>query len=152
MDRRKFIAAGLAGTAAGCAHGKSPWRFLSVAEARTLQAACAQIVPEDRDAGAVRADVVAFIDRQLSGFYKPLRKIYRQGIAAIGYDFASLPFAAQLAKLREIEKNPETKPFFDLLVAHTMQGFYGDPRHGGNRERVSWKMLGVAAPPVRGRA
>ncbi|HUO30710.1 MAG TPA: gluconate 2-dehydrogenase subunit 3 family protein [Bryobacteraceae bacterium] len=152
MDRRKFIAAGLAGTAAGCAHGKSPWRFLSVAEARTLQAACAQIVPEDRDAGAVRADVVAFIDRQLSGFYKPLRKTYRQGIAAIGYDFASLPFAAQLAKLREIEKNPETKPFFDLLVAHTMQGFYGDPRHGGNRERVSWKMLGVAAPPVRGRA
>ena len=22
-----------------------------------------------------------------------------------------------------------------------MQGFYGDPRHGGNREGVSWKML-----------
>jgi gluconate 2-dehydrogenase gamma chain len=39
-----------------------------------------------------------------------------------------------------------------MLVAHAMQGFYGDPRHGGNRERVSWKMLGVASPPVRGRA
>ena len=121
-------------------------------EARTLQAACAHIVPEDRDPGAVRADVVAFIDRQLHGFYKPLRKTYRQGIAAIGHDFAGLPPAAQLARLREIEKNPETKPFFDLLVAHTMQGFYGDPRHGGNRDRASWKMLGVASPPVRGRA
>jgi gluconate 2-dehydrogenase gamma chain len=32
-----------------------------------------------------------------------------------------------------------------------MQGFYGDPRHGGNRDRVSWKMLGVPYPPVRGR-
>ncbi|HVN05375.1 MAG TPA: gluconate 2-dehydrogenase subunit 3 family protein [Bryobacteraceae bacterium] len=152
MDRRKFIAAGLAGTAAGCARPKSAWRCLSLAEARTLEAVCAHIVPEDRDAGAARADVVAFIDRQLAGFYKPLRKTYRQGIAAIGYDFAGLPPAAQLARLREIEENSGTKPFFDLLVAHTMQGFYGDPRHGGNRERVSWKMLGVASPPVRGRA
>jgi gluconate 2-dehydrogenase gamma chain len=50
-----------------------------------------------------------------------------------------------------MERNPNTKPFFDMLVAHTMQGFYGDPRHGGNRERASWKMLGVASPPVRGR-
>jgi gluconate 2-dehydrogenase gamma chain len=32
-----------------------------------------------------------------------------------------------------------------------MQGFYGDPRHGGNREGVSWKMLGLPYPPIRGR-
>jgi len=31
----------------------------------------------------VQAGVVVFIDRQLAGFYKPLRKAYRQGIAAI---------------------------------------------------------------------
>ena len=62
------------------------------------------------------------------------------------------PPETQLAVLRRMEQNAGTKPFFDLLVAHTMQGFYGDPRHGGNRERVSWKMLGVASPPVRGRA
>jgi len=30
-------------------------------------------------------------------------------------------------------------------------GFYGDPRHGGNKDRVSWRMLGVADPPIRGR-
>jgi hypothetical protein len=38
-----------------------------------------------------------------------------------------------------------------MLREHAMMGFYGDPRHGGNRERVSWKMLGVADPPIRGR-
>jgi gluconate 2-dehydrogenase gamma chain len=43
------------------------------------------------------------------------------------------------------------KSFFDLVVSHTMQGFYGDPRHGGNRERVSWRMLRLPYPPVRGR-
>lgn len=160
VDRRNFIVAGLAGTAAGCARSKSPWRFFSLDEARTVEAVCAHIIPEDRDLGAVRAGVVVFIDRQLTRFYKPLQKTYRQGIAAInresvaaaGRGFASLPAAAQLDILRRIERNPDLKPFFDLLVAHTMQGFYGDPRHGGNRERASWKMLGVASPPVRGRA
>ena len=51
--------------------------------------------------------------------------------------------------LREVEQ--KAKAFFDLVLAHTMQGFYGDPRHGGNREAVSWKMLALPFPPVRGR-
>jgi len=38
------------------------------------------------------------------------------------------------------------------VVSHTMQGYYGDPRHGGNRDAVSWTMLGVPASPIRGRA
>lgn len=160
MDRRKFIVAGLAGTAAGCARSKSPWRFFSLQQARTVEAICAQIIPDDQDPGAVRAGVVVFIDRQLTRFYKPLQKVYTQGIAAIdqesvraaGHAFAELPADRQLAVLHRIEQNPDIKPFFDLLVAHAMQGFYGDPRHGGNRERVSWKMLGVASPPLRGRA
>ena len=41
--------------------------------------------------------------------------------------------------------------FFQRLRDYSMMGFYGDPRHGGNRNRVSWKMLGVPDPPVRGR-
>lgn len=160
MHRRSFLVAGLAGSAISCARSKSPWRFFSVQEARTVEAVCAHIIPQDQDPGAVEAGVVVFIDRQLSGFYKPLRKTYRQGVAAIGQEsvraaghaFADLPHASQLDLLRRIERNPDIKPFFNLLVAHAMQGFYGDPRHGGNQERVSWKMLGVASPPLRGRA
>jgi len=160
MDRRNFIAAGLAGAALGCGRPRSPWRFLTMEEARTVDAICGQIVPEDQDAGAEEAGVVVYIDRQLTRFYKPLQRTYRQGIAAIdresvrlaGHPFADLPMGAQLDVLHGIERNPELKPFFDLLVAHTMQGFYGDPRHGGNRERVGYKMLGVASPPLRGRA
>ena len=64
--------------------------------------------------------------------------------------FSELNFAEQTEVLREVEK--KAKPFFDLVVAHTMQGFYGDPRHGGNRDAASWKMLGLPFPPVRGRA
>jgi gluconate 2-dehydrogenase gamma chain len=152
MDRRRFIVASVAGTAVSCAPSRSPWRFFTLAEARTLEAICAHIIPADHDPGAVEAGVVVFMDRQLAGFYKPLQKAYRQGLAAIGPNFAGLPAASQLEALHRLERNPETEPFFDMLVAHSMQGFYGDPRHGGNRERASWRMLGVASPPVRGRA
>ena len=150
---------GLAAPIVACGRRGSPWRFFSVEEARTVEAVCAQIIPEDQDPGAVRAGVVHFMDTQLTRFYKPLQKTYRRGIGQIdqasidfaGKLFADLPAAQQLVVLHRIESDPKLKPFFDLLVAHTMQGFYGDPRHGGNRDRVSWKMVGLPYPPLRGR-
>jgi gluconate 2-dehydrogenase gamma chain len=39
-----------------------------------------------------------------------------------------------------------------MLRNHTLEGYYGSPRHGGNRNAVSWRMLGLTEPPVRGRA
>lgn len=159
MRRRTFIAAGIAGSTVACNIRKSSWRYFSVDEAKTVEAICAQIIPEDQDAGAATAGVVHFLDKQLSGFYKPLQKTYREGIAEIdqksidfaGKKFADLPGDSQITVLERIEKDLELRPFFNLLIEHSMQGFYGDPRHGGNRDRVSWKMLGVPYPPVRGR-
>ena len=152
MNRRTFLAAGAAGTAASCARPGSSWRFLTVSQAATLEAVCAQIIPEDDAPGARTAGVVNFIDRQLCGFYKPYRKAYREGLAALDRDgFTRLDPPAQAALLRRIEKDPARAPFFALLVAHTMQGFYGSPRHGGNAGAVSWKMLGLPQPPLRGR-
>jgi gluconate 2-dehydrogenase gamma chain len=49
-----------------------------------------------------------------------------------------------------IEK--QNRKFFDLVRSHTFEGYYGAPRHGGNRNAVSWRMLGMAEPPVNGRA
>ena len=159
MRRRTFLAAGIAGTTAACRSSHNSWRFFRPEEARTAEAICAQIIPEDQDAGATTAGVVHFLDKQLSGFYKPLQKTYRAGLAAIdrrsieltGNKFAELAAGSPLDLLKRIEKDPDLKPFFSLLIEHSMQGFYGDPRHGGNRDRVSWKMLGVPYPPVRGR-
>ena len=159
MRRRTFLAAGLAAPVAGCGRRKSFWRFFTIEEAATLEALCAQIIPEDQDPGAVKAGVVHFMDTQLTRFYKPLQKTYRRGIARIdresmdvaGQKFVDLPHASQFALLQRIDNNSKLKPFFDLLIAHTMQGFYGDPRHGGNRDRVSWKMVGLPYPPLRGR-
>ena len=74
--------------------------------------------------------------------------------------FADLGSEQQMIVLRQLEegkapgaiwKQASSSEFFGYVVDHTMQGFYGDPRHGGNREGVSWKMLGLPYPPIRGR-
>jgi gluconate 2-dehydrogenase gamma chain len=172
LSRRKFIqitAIGAAtGPMAGCLSAISPWRFLRADEARTLDAICDRIIPADQDPGAVWAGVVIFIDRQLMGTYRRFRKTYRSGLAGTnatsvelyGKAFAEIQSQQQDAVLQSMEKGQargdgwkqvSSKAFFDLVVSHTMQGFYGDPRHGGNRDRVSWKMLRLPYPPVRGR-
>jgi gluconate 2-dehydrogenase gamma chain len=173
LSRRKFLqtataAAAAVGTGVGCGGSKSPWRFLSVDQARTLAAICDQIIPADQDPGAAWAGVVNYIDRQLCGPLEHLRDIYRDGIDAVqrtsqslyGVDFVALSAERQTELLGRMEQGSvprdawtklSSHEFFALLLDHTMQGFYGDPRHGGNRDAASWKMLGVPYPPIRGR-
>ena len=40
--------------------------------------------------------------------------------------------------------------FFHLILAHTMQGYYGSPIHGGNKDYMSFNMLGLDYPLVVG--
>ena len=157
--------AATAGPLASCLANGNPWRCLGKDEARTLAAICERIIPADQDPGAAWAGVVTFIDRQLTGPYRHMRKTYQSGLAGanttsramFGKAFVGLTAPQQDAVLQSLEKGEapgdaaSAKAFFELVVTHTMQGFYGDPRHGGNRERMSWKMLRLPYPPVRGR-
>ena len=173
LRRRKFLQAGATAAASAsaisCGTAKNPWRALTLEQARTLEAVCEQIVPADRDPGARQAGVVHFIDLQLNGFHHSYREAYRIGLAGLDETarkldvaaFADLPWEKQTAVLQALErgelrgeawKRVAPRQFFEMVVAHTMQGFYGSPRHGGNREAVSWRMLGVPNPPLRGRA
>jgi len=113
------------------------------------------VIPGDQDPGAAQAGVVHYIDRQLTGKFREHRKIYRASLAAVdhlaGGNFAEAPVERQNAILHQMERDPAIRPFFDLVIAHSMQGFYGNPRHGGNRDFASWRMLHIPAAPVRGR-
>ncbi len=171
VDRRGFLKTGAvaaAATAAACGKPTSRWRALSEDEAKTLAAACDQIVPQDQDAGAAQAGVVDFIDRQLATRQKKDLPDWQKGIRALeatarrrhGGPFAELSPEARLSVLRALEAGSvemadwsEADPtdFFNTLRWYTMMGFYGDPRHGGNKDRVAWTMLGVPDPPIRGR-
>jgi gluconate 2-dehydrogenase gamma chain len=42
----------------------------------------------------------------------------------------------------------EAKPFFEALLQSAMEGFFADPMYGGNRNKVSWRMLGYPGLPA----
>jgi gluconate 2-dehydrogenase gamma chain len=162
--RRQFLQLAAAAAVAApavtvsCGGSRTPYRYLTAQQARTLGALCDRIIPADADPGAGAAGVLSFIDRQLGGPYRRYRRTYREGLIAIdelaqarfSRPFAQLPASQAGQVLAALERGPAAA-FFRLAVEHTMQGFYGDPRHGGNAEAASWKMLGVPAVPIRGR-
>jgi gluconate 2-dehydrogenase gamma chain len=146
---------------------KVPLRFFTAAEARVIVAACDQIFPSDSHGpGAKEAGVVIYIDRQLAGPYgadkyrytkgpfvesvpehgyqakENPRETYRQGIAQLGAGFDALPGEEQIQKLQSMEKTH----FFQLLRAHTIEGMFSDPMHGGNAGLIGWQLIGYPGP------
>jgi gluconate 2-dehydrogenase gamma chain len=172
LGRRAFVKA--TGTAVGgmilvpgCTSSAGRWRFFTDAEATLVEAIAEQIIPADQDAGARDAHVVDYIDRQLASVFQEHQETYRNGIAGVQQtsnimfegDFESLQWSQQTEVLKRLENGEaagsiwETvspRSFFGLIRDHTMQGFYGSPRHGGNREFVSFRMIGMDYPRIVG--
>ena len=40
------------------------------------------------------------------------------------------------------------KQFFEMLLQSAMEGFFADPIYGGNRDKVSWRMVGYPGLPA----
>jgi gluconate 2-dehydrogenase gamma chain len=163
LTRRQFVAVGALGTAAvavGCKskddHGD--WDFLTNTQARALTALCDQIIPADDFPSASQAGVLTYIDRQLARHYQRHQDAYRDGLEQadnlsrqqVGLALADASSSQQLEIAKTIER--QNHILFELLRRHTLEGYYGSPRHGGNRDAVSWRMLGLNEPPLLGRA
>ena len=144
------------------------YRFFTYEEAALLTGICEQLIPADDTPGAAETGAVNYIDRQLCGVFKRHQQTYRRGLESFsltcrqthGMLFQELPAAKRIEALRALEAGqvpkelwdkPTPQAFFNLVLAHTMQGFYGSPRHGGNRDYASYRMLGLDYPPVTGR-
>ncbi len=152
-------AVGSVALAVGCAPGKKGgWEFLSEDQARALAVLCDQIIPADEFPSASQAGVLNYIDRQLIRHYRRHQEAYRNGLERagkisferFGKELAQLPAPQQLEIASAIEQ--QDRRFFELVREHTLEGYYGSPRHGGNRDAVSWRMLGLPEPPPLGRA
>jgi len=92
------------------------------------------------------------------GYQSPLTpaEFFRAGIAAanthcrntLQKDFDRLTADQQITVLKDMEQGRVTfdavsaQEFFNLLLATAMQGFFGDPIYGGNRDKAAWKMIG----------
>ena len=145
-----------------------PLRFFTEAEARVITAACERIFPNDAGGpGATEAGVVIYIDRQLAGPYgrdkfrytkgpivesvpehgfqgkEAPQDTYREGIKTLG-NFTELSVEQQIQKLTSIERTR----FFQLLRAHTIEGMFSDPMHGGNKDLIGWQLIGFPGPQM----
>ena len=71
-----------------------------------------------------------------------------------GRDFDRLEPDKRVEALKTMEAGKaefadfSSRAFFARLLEMTMQGFFADPIYGGNRNKVSWKMLGFPGLPA----
>ncbi len=75
-------------------------------------------------------------EREFNGPVVGLQERYRQGLAALGGDFAT---CGEEEQERRIEANRE---FVGLVYEHACEATYGAPEYGGNRDLVGWKSIG----------
>jgi gluconate 2-dehydrogenase gamma chain len=98
------------------------------------------------------------------GYQLPLtpREYFAAGIKAAnawtrkshGKDFDRFAPADRDAALKAMEAGKaefadfNAKPFFEALYQSAMEGFFADPIYGGNRNKVSWRMVGYPGLPA----
>ena len=136
-----------------------PSRVLTARQTEILGALAEQIIPTDADPGARDAGVVQYIEKILAGDQAAKQPLYAAGLEGVdqasrltyGRDYAHLSFQEQTSVLKAIEqgqcpgeiwKSLSSQEFFHMLWGHVLEGFYGPPEEGGNKNYASWKMLG----------
>jgi gluconate 2-dehydrogenase gamma chain len=71
-----------------------------------------------------------------------------------GKDFDRLSGADREAALKAMDAGKaefneiNAKQFFEMLLQSAMEGFFADPIYGGNRDKVSWRMVGYPGLPA----
>jgi gluconate 2-dehydrogenase alpha chain len=138
--------------------GRTPLTTLNPHEARTAAAIFERIFPADENGpGAREVGVVAYLDRALAGAYRDKAESYRLGLKALdraAVERFDAPFVdcepeGQDALISELERGaladfrvPPQREFFWMLREHAREGLFSDPAHGGNRDKLGWKILG----------
>jgi len=138
----------------------APYEFLSPDRARLLDVITAHIVPTDGTPGAREARVVRFIDHAFATFFEEFRKDFTETMDEFdafaarfrpdGAPFLALSHREQIALLRDLERiQPEV---FGPIRNLTMLGMFSHPVHGGNYQKIGWKLIGYVdqyswAPP-----
>jgi len=125
------------------------FEVLTATEARELEAITARIVPTTDTPGAREAGVVYFIDRAAGGLFAEQLGFLRGGLSAFQAAVAAAhPGVERFSGLDETAQDAflatqDRTDWFGFVHFQTMLGLFGLPGHGGNRDYVGWKLLGL---------
>lgn len=148
FTRRDWMLAAACWAKAVRAQSSSKFAWFAPATAAEIEAIAAQIIPDDDTPGARQAGVIWFIDGALAGYDRDKREIYTRGLAAAQAKRAQMfPGSASIAALSSAQqiqllKAIEQTEFFQEVRRHSILGFFGHPKYGGNRGTVGWKLIG----------
>ena len=156
---------GLTTQAIGAETPSSGHKFFNEHQWATMEALTAQVIPTDKDPGAKEAGVVNYIDIALATVYASQQEMYVLGIKGVDQSakamfkkdrFIDLKPEEQIQLLKAMERDeapgeiwkelPASSFFYDCLLTHTYEGFYGDPAYGGNKNYLGWKLVGFPGP------
>jgi gluconate 2-dehydrogenase gamma chain len=132
---------------------------LTAAQRATLIAACERILPRDQDPGATDLGCADYIERAMKdpdvhalfgrALFGGLTALDRQARTRFKKSFAEAEAAKQDELLGAWQKSTFSgeNTFFDVLHTLTLEGAFGDPIHGGNRDGKGYELVGFVMPP-----
>jgi gluconate 2-dehydrogenase gamma chain len=134
----------LIASAASSNRAEATFSSLSPAQAATVEAITARIIPTTDTPGAREAGAVWFIDAALAGDMRDATAPLVAGVAELDKaagdtPFHQLPGDRQDALLREREDSD----FFGLMHFLTVAGTFTMSEYGGNRDNAGWQILGL---------
>jgi len=132
--------------------GRSSGPLFEADHQRAISAAMDRVLPGAVEAGVprhleywLREPVFQGAQREFKMAAVHLDRLARQENARAFADCSAEQQDGILLRFQEGKvraKGFDGAAFFPRLVGFTLEGFLGDPRYGGNRDRAGWKFIG----------
>ncbi len=131
---------------------QAPSSIFSAEQRRILEAFLDRLVPKDENGpSAVECGVLDYMDRSLADYLAAEKTDFLNGLTALdSYARSSrdLPFAELSPEKRDevltaIDNNqvPNLRGFFNRVRRLTLEGMFGDPYYGGNKNFAGWDLI-----------
>lgn len=161
LSRRTVIAsATLIPVATLTAAAQAPQTALSASQRQILDAFVDRLIPKDElGPGALECGAGNYIDRALADALSAEKGSFTEGLAAVdafarqshGAAFPELAADKKDAVLTALEAGnasgfPNARAFFNRVRRLTLEGTFGDPYYGGNKNFAGWDLIRYPGP------
>lgn len=142
------------------AAAQAPATALSPAELKTLEAFVDRLCPKDENGpGAVEMGAATYIDRALAGALAAEKSAFTGALASVE-TFARSTHNAAFSDLTPEQRDelltamdngsaagfPDARAFFSRVRRLTLEGMFGDPYYGGNKNFAGWDLIRYPGP------